>query len=381
MRKSNKILSVLGVLAIVFSFAMQTHAADLRFESICKKCQVFTINNTDNVKNLYATGPQVIMDANPTKDAVLAGGAVSANGNVKDDLFIAGGNIFILGNVGASARAVGATITVQSAIGEDLAALGGNISILPKASIGGDLAAAGGVISVQAPVHGNVIVKGGTLYINSEVDGNISFNGQSLQLGPGASIKGNINYTSATPYDRDPAAKVLGNVTYQQAPQKNFRQELAVFIGLAFLIKLIATILAGLLLAWLFRKKFETMAAEIQSGFWKNVGWGALFFILTPLISFVLGLTVIGIYIAVILMAVWFVALLFAWLVGATAFGWWILKYLNAKKQPAFGYGVVTLALLISTVLAGIPILGVLFTLVLGLAGMGVVFKNLRASR
>ena len=377
MRKSNKILGFLAISLIASFAATQIHAADLRFAGSCK-CQILTISAVDLVHNLYAAGGQVVMDANPTKDAVLAGGVVVVNGDTKDDLFAAGGNVSVYGSVGGSLRLAGGSLAIGGKVGEDLAAAGGSVSVSSKASIQGDVAVAAGAVMIEGPVHGNILVNSGSLYINSTVDGSISFHGQNLQLGPAANIKGGVDYTSAAVYSRDPGAKVAGPVLYHPVAQKTLGADFAAFLAIGFLIKLVGLILAGMFLTWQLRRKYENAATEVQNNFWKNAGWGLIIFIVAPVIAFICALTIIGLYVALIIAVCFFLMLLLSWIVGATASGLWILKYMNRNRRPNFGFGAVALALLISAILSGIPILGAIFAAVVTISGLGTLFKMLR---
>jgi len=379
MRKSNKILGILALGAIALSFSLTARAADLRFMArSAGRQRVLTVSATDAVRNLYAAGPQVNVDASPAKDAVVAGGVVTINGNTADDLTAVGGNVTASGNVGGSARLAGGTVVVQGAIGEDLAVAGGNVYVSDKAAINGDVLFGGGAISIDAPVHGSLKLSSTAAYINSTIDGNVEFRGKNLQLGPSANIRGSLTYFSPEPYDRDANAQVAGAINYNQTQPRNFGRGFAGFLALGFFIKLISLILAGLLLVWVLRRRYEALTVETRHSFWKNAGYGLIFTIVTPIIALILLFTFVGIYIALMLMALYALVLLFAWIVGATSFGLWALKAMNRGKMPAFRYGSVALAVLISTVLAGIPILGLIFGIVLTLAGVGSIVRHAR---
>lgn len=378
MRKSTVFWKFLSISAIALVLATPVSAADIRASHDSKK-SIFTVGPAEAVKNLYAFAGQLIVNANPSKDLTAAGGNVTINGSTPDDLLVAGGTVNVLGNVGGSARILGGTVNIDSTINDDLAVLGGNVILSAKAIVNQDLAATSVSLALNGPVHGNVKVASTALYINSLVSGNVNFTGSRLQLGPQADIRGNIDYTSGAPYDRDANAKVAGSVNYHQSTGKNAGARFRNFIAAGFLLKVIAVILAGLFLLWVMRRKYEAVSIEAENNFWKNVGWGLLMFVAVPIAAFILAITLAGIYIALILFFAWILALFFAWIAGATAFGMRALKFMNRGSRPTFRYGPVALALLISMILSGVPVLGALFALILTLAGLGGIFKQVRA--
>jgi cytoskeletal protein CcmA (bactofilin family) len=388
MLKSNKGLrfllagaAVLGIILLAVQSAAYALGADVRVGANGRQ-GFLTVDSGDKVKNLYAVGGQVIVNAAASKDAVLAGGSISVNGNVADDLIAAGGNISVNGNVGGSARLAGGTITVNSKITDDLVIAGGNLMLSQQASVSADILAAGGVLVVEGPVHGNITTASGSLYINGPVDGNVNFKGQRLELGPEANIKGNLDYTSKMVYVRDSNAKVAGQVNYHVMTGGNVAA-FTVAALTALLAILLGQIAAALFLVFMYKKSYENLVDEITNSFWRKTMYGLVTIIVVPIVIVLLFITLIGYYVALLLLVVFILMLLLSWIIAVTQFGLWIMGMLSrdkdpAKKTAALGYVSVTLALIIGAIIKLIPVVGILFTIVMLMTGLGALISRFK---
>jgi hypothetical protein len=360
--------------------ARTTSAADLRASGGSQyEGGMLIVPATEQVKNLYAAAPQVLVNANSSKDTVAAGAVVDVEGSTADDLIVAGGNVNVRGAVGGSARIAGGTVVVDSKVTDDLVVAGGNVTVSPTASIGGDLIVAGGTVVVSGPVAHNVRVVGGVLVLNGKVGGDVSAKlSGGLQLGPLANVLGSVSYTAPQAALRDSAASVAGAMNFMPRAAESGGRWFVLFL-LAVAIKILAEILAAYVLYFTFRPKFEQLVLATGTGFWKNAGYGFLLAIAVPVASVVLLLTVIGYYIAFIAMLGYAVFILASWLTAGAWFGSWVLSKMK-RHQVELGYGTIALGVACATVLAAVPFVGWLFGAILLLAGFGAVARNIRSA-
>lgn len=379
MFKSSK-KALLGALLVLPSLllAMTANAADLRIDNSGRDQSVFRVASTDSVKNLYAVGGQVVVDANSSKDSSVVGGSVEVNGNTADDLIVIGGHVTITGSVGGSARIVGGTTNVEGKIAEDLVIVGGTVYISPKSEIAGDLVILGGNVVLDAPVKGSIKATTGTLEINNSVNGSVDARVGQLVLAPGADIKGDLNYTSQSLVRKDANAKVEGTTNFVQA--QNHRAAFHALVTVGFFVKLVAMILASYLIFYIMRKRFSSITNRVAGKFWKNIVIGFVGLIAFPIAAIILMATLVGFYLGLILMAVYFLALLLSMLVASAAVGTWLLARVN-EKVFRVRYRSIALGIIVVSVLQIIPLIGGLIMLVLLLSGLGAVLSFLWDSR
>lgn len=379
MLKSNKKVLLRVALALpMLVFAITAQAADLRFGGQNNQ-DVYRVPSTDTPRNLYTAGPQLIIDANSSKDITAVGGSVTVNGTTADDLIVIGGEVVIRNLVGGSAKVLGGQVRVEGKINEDLVVVGGRVYISSTSSIGGDLVILGGSVITDAPVAGSVRMLGGALDINSTISGDVSAKlGQGLFLGPNANLQKNLTYTSPTLVQRDANAKVAGTINYTRL--ENRRAAFHALLTVTFFIKLAAMILAAFAFFYVFRNRFTSVTNRVATNFWRNLGIGALALIVFPIAALILVFTLIGFYVGLILLAFYFMALLLSALVSAAAVGSWLLSRVNDKVFRV-RYRSIALGIIVVAVLQLIPLIGPLIMFVLVLSGLGAVVSFLWDSR
>ncbi len=382
MFKTRKLIGLMAAAAMLLAFAApaSSRAADI-YTGTKQAPQVYVASGAA-ARNVYAFGPQVVVDANSQKDVTAGGGTVNINGNVADDLLVFGGNIDVYGNVGGSARVAGGNVRIDSkTIGEDLVIGSGTVYVGSDTKINGDVLVAGGTVIINGTVAGSIKAAGGSIFINSTVLGNVSVKAQNaLQLGPNADIRGNLDYSGKYQLIRDPSAKVTGKISFSQLKGES-KFPLIGFLTVAFLIKLLAELIFALLAFAIFRRKFENYMEQFHNGsYWKNVGIGLLAFIVVPVLAVILCFAIVGYYAAIFMLALYVAMLMLAWILGASYFGMWIMQKLN-RGHFNISYLNIIIGIVVASFLRIIPLLGLIFALILVFSGLGVITSAINAER
>lgn len=334
-----------------------------------------TISASERHHNLYTAGANVSVNGEITGDLFLAGGMVNVIGDVGEDLNALGGSLSLSGKVGGDARAAGGNITITSAIGGDLLIAGGNISITEKSTIGGDLVIGGGNIILDAPVKGMLKAAGGNITINSKVEGSVWVQTEeNLIFGSKAEIAGKIIHRGK----KQAVVKAGANISQIdfQPYSKKTGGILAGFLTLAFLIKLAAWFLAGLVLVKYRQDVLQKIAQSIKEKPWENLGLGLAGLVVIPIIAVLLLVLLVGYYIAGIL-ALWYLLLLmFSGLAGVLFFGAWLRRLITKAQGFIFDWKTICLGVVVMAVLKLIlPPLGWLAYFVLVLMTLGALLK------
>lgn len=347
----------------------------------------------------FDSSDSIISDAVIEDDLYLAGNEIVVNDDVNGDLFVMGSNVTINGDVAGDVMATAATLNINGKVGDDIRAGGGNISI--NNNVEGDvlLTAANVSIAREAKIGGDALVAAGLLNfsgtIGKDLDAflaNLNFNGmisgnadivvdRQFFVGEQALIKGNLSYYALQKTNFDD--KVIrgelefngigGVVGFWQEFKAQFQTQRLIFTGLSFL----AILLITLVVIGISPKHALNTAAEIKDNFWKSFLVGLLGAVILLVGALVLMITVIGIPLALIIFALTLVGLYVAKIFVAL----WFSQLLFKKSKKAAIYrrtlGMTTLGLFTFYLVGMIPFyIGLVATLIFMFTGFGAILLS-----
>lgn len=372
--KSKKIIYFAVVVLLLSVFAFSALAAEFRVAQ--KEGANITVVKDEKVKNLYTAGNVVSINGDIEKSLHAAGNTVTVDGNVENSVRAVGGTVIVRGEVGNSIHAGAGTIIIEGQVQEDVFLGGGNIVISKTASIGGDLFIGGGTVDIQGPVAGNVYIGGGQVIINSKIGGEVKAKVDELRLDSQAEIVGNLTYSSAKEVFMADGAKVLGEIEFKKADigKTNLIKRPKAFFGilsLAFLLKLLMSIVTGLALIYVFRNIIEKTVKDSLTRFWPNLGVGFSALILTPVVFIILLITVLGIGVATLIISIYGLLVLLSASLASIAFGSWLIKALGKKSEYSIDWKAVVLGVIAFKLVILIPFIGWLVGLVFMLISLG----------
>jgi hypothetical protein len=343
------------------------------------------------------------------RNVYTAGGHVRPTGPVQGDYMAAGGRIVIDQRIGSDAMLVGGSVDVRAPIGDDLRVSGGDVSM--ESTVGGELFAAGGnvvltrnaVIARSARIYGsNVNVDGrieGGLHgggekftINGEVRGNVDVAAQQVELGPSAKIGGALQVGRRAVAQRAEGATIAGAITHDADGSKmgrrgewgswhmRERRGGGVVGGLLSYLGLLACGAFLLLVA----PRFSAQAPErIRNTPWVSLGIGFATVFATPALAVLLFVTLLGIPLGLIVLALYPVVMLAGFIVGTLFLARLIPGTLRQEAPANFGraVGYFAIALLIVLLLARVPFAGGLALAFVTFAGIGACAVEVYARR
>lgn len=324
--------------------------------------------------DLYISGGAVLVDGVVNGDLITAGGTVTINGQVMQDIIVAGGTVIINGNVGDDVRVAGGTVNINSSIAGDLVVAGGNVTV-SGAGIGGDVLTWGGNTDLSAPISGSVMGNLGNLSIYNKIGGSVNVNTGMLKLGPGAAVAGSLTYTSSKQANINPLAKVAGPIKHNKPlPAAGKKVEKGGPAGFLFFLfwGMLSTIATGLVLIYLLTGFTGGVINLTWGRFWRNLGIGFLVLAVTPIAAVILMMTVIGIPLALILLASWLIMIYLARVSAAIFIGWMVLYLLRGRRETLLVWGLL-LGALLCTLIGLIPVLGWIFLFGIMLAALGAI--------
>lgn len=259
------------------------------------------------VRGMYMeANSEITLTDHYLNDVYAVGSTITITGTVDGDVFAAGEHVIIEGTVMGSVRAAGSDIVIKGAVGRNVVAFAGDVEIEDTSHVGGDVLVFAGNAAVKAMVMGNVTGQVGEVLIDAPVEGDVNFDAvQTLTFGSDAYVMGNVAYTSHQTAKVNDAATLLGDVTH--TPLNTTDTEAAVTLkaivsGFKFAVSVISWLgflVLGIVMLKVLPKYSERVLTFVQSKPAQSLGYGVLATIVPPLVIITVGLTVVGLPLAI----------------------------------------------------------------------------------
>ncbi|MBC7363311.1 MAG: hypothetical protein H5U07_02055 [Candidatus Aminicenantes bacterium] len=240
-------------------------------------------------------------------------------------------------------------------------------------------------VQVDGRVEENVVVFGGEIIINGEVGQSVVGFGTRVIIKSSAVVNEDVVVLGGT-LEKEPGCVVKGDTVFFPTGRKLtgeiFKKGVFFPLGTIFLAFKLISLFFGLLLiifvAGLFPRQVNLAASRIQNDFWPVLGIGflsqILFFGLVAL-SALLMFILIGIPLFFILLSLGMIIKIF----GGTAFSYFLgqsfLRALGVQKMPHIIWTSI-IGLVLATFFSLLPMVGFLFSLVIGFVGWGVAIRT-----
>jgi hypothetical protein len=320
--------------------------------------------------NIYSAGGDVTISERVPGDVTAAGGNVVIAGDTGGDVLAVGGTVHLTGRVGDDARIAGGDLTVDTDIGGEATLAGGEIKLLPGTTIKDDLFAAGGNLTIGGDVGGTAKLYGGSVTLNGTIGKNVEIRTGRLIIGKNAVIKGNLFYASPEKARIAQGAVIKGQTIYEHKAYEFPKKKLLGFLWLWWVIKLVATETAALLLYFLLKKKVERFTALAVSGLGREFLTGFIVLILAGAAIGVLFISVAGYILGLVGTFFYVASILLSSVLGAIVFSGLAGRYVF-KKEEYVTWPVILLGVLTYQIIGTVPFLGWLMKFVFLLSAFG----------
>ena len=337
----------------------------------------YTIPASEVVEgNHYAAGANVNVDAEIKGDLIAAGGNIYINNAVKKDAILAGGNLFIYNEIGEDLRIGGGNINIFSTIKGELLAGGGLIKIGSKAIIEKDVHVGGGQVYVDGQLKGNLTLGADEAYINGTIDGDVFIDAPVIKFGEKAKIAGDLHYRNAARLE-NLSAVVAGEVTFEEVVrnyEKKHKDILPGLIGGMMFYRFLTMLVLAFVIFAIFRKYTKHTVEQSIEKFGMSLLLGLVVVIVTPIISVLLLITLIGLPFTIIAIAYAVILSVLGKTLAAMILGTLVFKIF--KRKNIVNWWTILVGVILMNIVILIPFLGWIFALVLFLVAIGVMFTQ-----
>lgn len=316
--------------------------------------------------NFVRAGNTITIDGTVNGDVIVAGNTITINGAVSGDVLALAASVTVNGNVGGNVRAAGGTVTINGSVGRNTTVAGGTITTGKDAVTGWSFAAAGGTLQMNGEVKGNVTLYGGSVTLANTIgtDATVYLDPEgTITVFPSAVITRDLTYTSTKAADVQTGATIGGQTIHKLQSQTVGKAQEFLDISWIFgrLIGLFATLFVGVIIVSLFPGWVTKTTALMQTRPGMTVLVGIITLIVTPIVTLILLFSIIGIPLALILSALYFILLYSAKVFLGAFVGTWIMKLMRKQnapvKEPSLFWPMM-LGTTIVAIVSTIPILG-----------------------
>lgn len=302
----------------------------------------------------------------------LAGSAAAEDSAIHRSIWV-GGTVGIARATEGPVFAMGGTVNVNAPVNGSMHIAGGSVELGPDSATTGDVAIAAGSVAVEGPILGDLHAAAGEIRIDGQVTGDASIAAGTLELGPHARIEGHLNYDGPE-IRRDPGAQVLGGLEQHRSHRNWHSPTLAERFAHGWIRTAGLIVLAAILAAAL-PGASQRMANELRERPWATPLVGFVALICIPIAAVLLMVTIIGIPVALLGLALYAALLLVGYVWLAVVVGGILLDRVSPETaaRTAWRVGAAMLAMLVLAILVRVPLVGGLFKLAALVAGVGMI--------
>jgi hypothetical protein len=296
--RSRRVLGV-TVLAAVLALPVWGVLATLRTSGR------IIVTGTDVVsEDLYAVGNRTIVEGVVEGDLVVLTGELIVTGRVDGNVLgVVGGSARIDGTVGGSVRLAALSLDVTGSVGGDVAGLVGDAGV--AADVRRDVLLVAGEAIVGGEVGRDVRAQAWSLEVHGAVARDVLARSDDLRVGGGAAIGGDLLFKASDVVEVADGA-VAGAVSQRRVLAPVWAKAAArAFAWLS----LFGFIFGSIVLFWLFRTTSQRSVEAVAEVPGRAAAVGLAVVLAPPALMVPLGLSLVGLPVAVLLLLVWAVIL------------------------------------------------------------------------
>lgn len=386
-------LFVVCLFFIILTFPFKIYASESTISgSKLESNDTIILEEEETVENDYfAGGSDIDLSGTVKGDAVLAGSTIDVSGKVEGDLLAAGSTLIVSGEIANDARLAGGQIHISGSFGKNLWIFGGQVTLSEDVQVDGSILIAGGMVNIKGKNLKEVRVYGGEVLYNGSTSGNVILEGDKITVGDKAIIGGDLDLTYETEKNVSSQINLKGQEKIQKMSDKYStsksigednlfsldNKSFTVFMIFFKFISILSILLTGLTLLLFFPKICMHVTAVMNNNPGKSILVGLFGFPLYLLLLLVLILTLIGIPLAFVLMAIGFVLTY----LSQIFVGLWLGRKIISKQTTKTHVVTLFLGVISYEILCSLPFIGGIVSLMGTVLGMGAMMIAINESR
>lgn len=333
-----------SALALVFAglctmLALPTGASATEF----RKGDVITVSTEETIKgDMYVTGARrVRIEGTVDGDLIVFCESLDISGHVTGDVLNFSQSARISGRVDGNVRGANNNLTITGTVSKNVLTFEETLTIDPAGKVGGSLTSFAANLGMEGSVGRDALLFVAHGNLDGKIGGGVRAKGDSLSIGSAAVIDGPVHFEGHNRPEVSSSAKLASPVDFKQAEKKQTYRESGYYVWQVIWVA--AFILFGLVL-FAVMPKFaqDTVAAAEQIGV--TAGLGVLVLFGVPIAAVIACITVVGLFIGLSTLFVWYASLYFAQIIVGAVVGQWLMGR-TSELWPLIGRMAVGLAI------------------------------------
>jgi cytoskeletal protein CcmA (bactofilin family) len=333
-----------SALALVFAglctmLALPTGASATEF----RKGDVITVSAEETIKgDMYVTGARrVRIEGTVDGDLIVFCESLDISGHVTGDVLNFSQSARISGRVDGNVRGANNNLTITGTVSKNVLTFEETLTIDPAGKVGGSLTNFSANLVMEGSVGRDALLFVAHGNLDGKIGGGVRAKGDSLSIGSAAVIDGPVHFEGRNRPEVSSSAKLASPVDFKQAEKKQSYRESSYYIWQVIWVA--AFILFGLVL-FAVMPKFaqDSVAAAEQIGV--TAGLGVLVLFGVPIAAVIACITVVGLFIGLSTLFVWYASLYFAQIIVGAVVGQWMMGR-TSELWPLIGRMAVGLAI------------------------------------
>ncbi len=366
LRGGSALALVLTGLCILLGLPSSASATEFR------KGDSIEVAKDETIKgDIYVTGARVRIEGTVDGDVIAFAQSVDINGHVTGDVIAFAQSVHVSGQVDGNVRAFNNNLTLSGTVNKNVMVFGETVSLATGGKAGGSLTAFGATVNLDGSVGRDVLLYVGNANLGGKIAGSVKAKGETLTIDSGAQVDGPVKFEGRRPATVSSAAKLASPVEFTEMKEKHDYRESEYYIWRV--IWTAAFVLFGMVL-FLVLPKFAGETITAAESYGAPLGLGILVFFGVPIAALIACFTVVGIPLAVFVLAFWMLMLCCAEIVVGGVVGNLILgkttDLWGMIGRMALGFVIVRV---VYTPLAHVHVVGMLAALGIWMWGMGAI--------
>ena len=333
-----------SALALVFAglctmLALPTGASATEF----RKGDVVTVSAEETIKgDMYVTGARrVRIEGTVDGDLIVFCESLDISGHVTGDVINFSQSARMSGRVDGNVRGANNNLTITGTVSKNVLTFEETLTIDPAGKVGGSLTNFSANLVMEGSVGRDALLFVAHGNLDGKIGGGVRAKGDSLSIGSAAVIDGPVHFEGRNRPEVSSSAKLASPVDFKQAEKKQSYRESSYYIWQVIWVA--AFILFGLVL-FAVMPKFaqDSVAAAEQIGV--TAGLGVLVLFGVPIAAVIACITVVGLFIGLSTLFVWYASLYFAQIIVGAVVGQWLMGR-TSELWPLIGRMAVGLAI------------------------------------
>jgi len=318
LRRGTALAVMFASLGLLAAFATPASAAEFR------KNDTVTIGKEETVKSdLYAMGDHIRVEGTVDGDLFGFGQSVEVSGHVTGDVICFCQSLRISGQVDGNLRSMANNITIVGNIDKSASTFTELFTLDPTGKIGHNLTSFTKSLTLDGTLGRDLLSMFGKATINGSIGGSMSAKGENLTINNGASIGGTAKFEGDNPADVSSGAKLASPLEYKKMQHKSHSVRGSGYYVWS-IIWAAAYVLFGLVLLSIL-PGFSREASDNVENVGASFGLGVLVVFAVPIAALIACVTVVGLFVGLSTLFLWYASLYFAQIIVGSTVGQWIL--------------------------------------------------------